>query len=227
MKKFTMACLSARLKTGVGVCLPVLVTCALAAAGSAQAAALDALHDFVKSTRSGKTAFTQVIVNKSGKVSNPASGTFQFQRPGKFRWVYDKPYEQWIVGDGDKLWIYDKDLNQVTVKKLGGALGQSPAAILAGNDELEKNFVIKDAGVKDGLEWLEATPKTRDTTFETVRIGMRRDGTGVSLAAMELADSFGQTSVLTFGKMERNPALAADAFRFAPPKGADVFGDEK
>ena len=227
MKKFTIACLHARLTTGVGVCVQVLAVSLLSAAGSVQAAAIDALNDFVKATRSGKAGFTQVIVNKSGKVSNPASGTFQFQRPGKFRWVYDKPYEQWIVGDGDKLWIYDKDLNQVTVKKLGGALGQSPAAILAGSDELEKNFVIKDAGVKDGLEWLEATPKARDTTFETVRIGLRRDGAGASLAAMELADSFGQTSVLTFGKMERNPALAADTFRFTPPKGADVFGDEK
>lgn len=227
MKNFTIAGLNAGLKTVVGVCVQVVAIGLLTAAGGAQAAAIDALHDFVKATRSGKAGFTQVIVNKSGKVSNPASGTFQFQRPGKFRWVYDKPYEQWIVGDGDKLWIYDKDLNQVTVKKLGGALGQSPAAILAGSDELEKNFVIKDGGVKDGLEWLEATPKTKDTTFETVRIGLRRDGTGASLAVMELADSFGQTSVLTFGKMERNPALAADAFRFTPPKGADVFGDEK
>ncbi len=204
-----------------------LVLCLMWGAGNAHASALDGLRDFVKATRSGTAGFTQMIVNKSGKVSNPASGTFQFQRPGKFRWVYDKPYEQWIVGDGEKLWIYDKDLNQVTVRKLGGALGQSPAAILAGSDDLEKNFVIKDAGVKDGLEWLEATPKAKDTTFETVRIGLRREGGVASLAAMELADTFGQTSVLSFGKVERNPALAADLFRFVPPKGADVFGEEK
>ncbi len=195
--------------------------------GNASAAALDALGDFVKSTRSGKTTFTQVIVNKAGKTSNPASGTFQFQRPGKFRWVYDKPYEQSIVGDGDKLWIFDKDLNQVTVRKLGGALGQSPAAILAGSDDLEKNFTLKEAPTKDGLEWLEATPKSKDTTFELVRIGLRRDAGGASLAAMELADSFGQTSVLTFGKLERNSAVNADTFKFVPPKGADVFGDDK
>ena len=204
-----------------------LVWCLMLGAGGVHAEAIDALREFVKATRSGKAGFTQMIVTKNGKVSKPASGTFQFQRPGKFRWVYEKPYEQWIVGDGEKLWIYDKDLNQVTVRKLGGALGQSPAAILAGSDDLEKNFVIKDAGSRDGLEWLEAIPKAKDTTFETVRIGLRREGGVASLAAMELADTFGQTSVLSFGKVERNPVLGADVFRFMPPKGADVFGDEK
>lgn len=190
----------------------------------AEAAALEALREFVRATRSGKTTFTQVVVNKSGKNSNPVSGSFMFQRPGKFRWVYEKPYEQSIVGDGEKLWIHDRDLNQVTVRKLDGALGQSPAAILSGNDDLEKNFDLKDGGSKDGLEWLIAVPKSRDTTFELVRIGMRVEGGNAVLAAMELKDSFGQTSILQFGKMERNPVLAADAFRFTPPKGADVFG---
>jgi outer membrane lipoprotein carrier protein len=194
---------------------------------AAGAAAADALRDFVRATRSGKTTFSQVIVGKNGKTSNPASGTFQFQRPGKFRWVYEKPYEQWIVGDGEKLWIYDRDLNQVTVRKLDGALGQSPAAILSGSDDLEKNFDLKDGGIKDGLEWLIATPKSKDTTFETVRIGLRVEGGSAVLGAMELLDTFGQTSVLVFGRMERNPALAADAFRFTPPKGADVIGADK
>ena len=204
-----------------------LAAAALFLSAGAQAAALDALRDFVKNTRSGKTTFTQVIVNKSGKTSNPASGSFQFQRPGKFRWVYEKPYDQWIVGDGERLWIYDRDLNQVTTRKLGGALGASPAAILAGSDDLEKNFEIKDGGVHDGLEWLEATPRAKDTTFELVRIGFRSETTGSALAAMELKDSFGQTSVLTFGKIERNAVLPPDTFRFTPPKGADVFGNEK
>ncbi len=194
---------------------------------NAQATALEALREFVRSTRSGKTSFTQVVVGKSGKTSNPASGSFQFQRPGKFRWVYDKPYEQWIVGDGERLWIYDRDLNQVTVRKLDGALGQSPAAILAGNDDLERNFEVKEAGLRDGLQWLVAVPKSKDTTFEAVRIGFRIEGGAAVLAAMELQDSFGQTSVLLFGKMERNPAMPADVFRFTPPKGADVIGDQK
>ena len=195
--------------------------------GLADAAAIDALREFVRGTRSGKTSFTQVVVGKNGKNSNPASGSFLFQRPGKFRWVYEKPYEQWIVGDGERLWIYDRDLNQVTTRKLDGALGQSPAAILAGNDDLEKNFDLQEAGVRDGLQWLVAVPKSKDTTFEAVRIGMKIEGGVAVLAAMELQDTFGQTSVLLFGKMERNPGLPAESFRFTPPKGADVIGNEK
>jgi outer membrane lipoprotein carrier protein len=196
-------------------------------AGLAHATAADALRDFVKSTRSGKVTFTQTIVNRSGKVSNPAEGTFAFARPGKFRWVYQKPYEQSIVGDGDKLWIYDKDLNQVTVRQLGASLGQSPAAILAGSDDLEKNFTLKDGGTDNGVEWLEATPKSKDTTFELVRIGFKSEGGTMTVATMELHDTFGQTSVLNFGKIERNPSLPADTFQFTPPKGADVIGDTK
>lgn len=205
-----------------------LLALALAAASmAAQATATDDLREFVKGTRSGKVTFTQTVVNRNGKASAPAAGTFQFVRPGKFRWVYEKPYEQWIVGDGEKLWIFDKDLNQVTVRKLGNSLGQSPAAILAGSDDLEKNFTLKEAGTQDGMEWLEATPKAKDTTFEVVRIGFKAEGGGHSLAAMELHDSFGQTSVLKFGALERNPTLAPDTFRFTPPKGADVIGDSK
>ena len=195
--------------------------------GLADAAAIDALREFVRGTRSGKTSFTQVVVGKNGKNSNPASGSFLFQRPGKFRWVYEKPYEQWFVGDGERLWIYDRDLNQVTTRKLDGALGQSPAAILAGNDDLEKNFDLQEAGLRDGLQWLVAVPKSKDTTFEAVRIGLKIEGGVAVLAAMELQDTFGQTSVLLFGKMERNPRLPADTFRFTPPKGADVIGNEK
>lgn len=200
---------------------------ALGAPVLAHATAADALREFVKSTRTGKVGFTQTIVNRNGKVSNPASGTFQFARPGKFRWVYEKPYQQWIVGDGDKLWIFDKDLNQVTVRKLGASLGQSPAAILAGSDDLEKNFTLKEAGNQDGLEWLEATPKAKDTSFELVRIGFRNEGGSRTVAAMELRDNFGQTSVLKFGAIERNPSLSPDTFAFTPPKGADVIGDTK
>lgn len=203
-----------------------LVAC-LGMPAAADAAAIDALREFVRGTRSGKTSFTQVVVGKNGKNSNPASGSFQFQRPGKFRWVYEKPYEQWIVGDGLRLWIYDRDLNQVTTRKLDDALGQSPAAILAGNDDLEKNFDLREDGVRDGLQWLVAVPKSKDTTFEAVRIGLKIEGGVAVLAAMELQDTFGQTSVLLFGKMERNPGLPADTFRFTPPKGADVIGNEK
>ena len=188
----------------------------------AQAAALDQFRAFVAGTKSARGEFTQRLVkndNGNARVSNPSTGTFEFSRPGKFIWIYKKPYEQQLQADGDKLYIYDKDLNQVTVRKLGNALGSSPAAILFGSNDLEKNFTLKDAGERDGMEWLQATPKARDTTFEQIGIGMR-DGVP---AAMELRDSFGQVSLLSFTKFERNPSLPEGQFRFTPPKGADVF----
>ncbi|KRB88971.1 outer membrane lipoprotein chaperone LolA [Noviherbaspirillum sp. Root189] len=188
----------------------------------ASASALDQFKSFVKSTKSAKGEFTQrqvKMMDGSAKVSNESTGTFMFARPGKFIWTYQKPYEQLLQADGEKLYIYDKDLNQVTVRQLGNALGSSPAAILFGSNDLEKNFTLKDAGTKDGLEWLEATPKSKDTTFDRIGIGLKD---GVPLA-MELRDSFGQVSLLSFKKFEKNPAMAADQFRFAVPKGADVF----
>lgn len=188
----------------------------------AVASALDQFKNFVATTKAAKGEFTQRIVKTSSggmKVSNVSSGSFLFARPGKFIWIYQKPYEQRLQADGEKLYIYDKDLNQVTVKKLGSALGSSPAAILFGSNDLEKNFTLKDGGAKDGMEWLQATPKTRDTTFDQIGIGLRN---GVP-AAMELRDSFGQVSLLTFTKFEKNPPIAENQFKFAVPKGADVF----
>ena len=200
----------------------LFIAAALALPSLAQAAALDQFRAFVAGTRSARGEFTQRLVkndNGNARVSNPSTGTFEFSRPGKFIWIYKKPYEQHLQADGDKLYIYDKDLNQVTVRKLGNALGSSPAAILFGSNDLEKNFTLKDAGERDGMEWLQATPKARDTTFEQIGIGMR-DGVP---AAMELRDSVGQVSLLSFTKFERNPSLPEGQFRFTPPKGADVF----
>jgi outer membrane lipoprotein carrier protein len=196
----------------------------LACSTLAQASALAQFKSFVSTTRSAKGEFAQRLVKTDAdkgnmKVSNPSTGTFQFARPGKFIWTYQKPYEQVLQADGDKLYIYDKDLNQVTVKALGNALGSSPAAILFGSNDLEKNFTLKEAGTKDGMEWLQATPKTRDTTFDQIGIGLR-DGVPV---AMELRDSFGQVSLLSFTKFEKNPAVADSHFKFVAPKGADVF----
>jgi len=188
----------------------------------AHASALDQFKSFVAGTKSAKGEFSQRQVKAmdgAAKMSNASIGTFSFQRPGKFIWLYQKPYEQLLQADGDKLYIYDKDLNQVTVKKLGNAIGSSPAAILFGSNDLEKNFSLKDAGSKDGLEWLEATPKSKDTSFERVGIGLK-DGVP---HAMELRDSFGQVTLLTFNRFEKNPALAGDQFKFVAPKGADVF----
>lgn len=193
----------------------------LAFAGAAQAGALDQFKSFVSSTKAARGEFVQTQVKKSatGKASVPATGTFVFARPGKFIWTYVKPYEQLLQADGEQLYIYDKDLNQVTIKKLGDALGSSPAAILFGSNDLEKNFTLSEAPARDGLEWLNAVPKAKDSQFQQISIGLK-NGTP---AAMELRDSFGQTSVLTFSKFEKNPSLGATQFTFVTPKGADVF----
>lgn len=194
----------------------------LLAGPASQAAALDDLRHFVESTHTGRAAFTQVVTAKSGRKPQEASGTMAFQRPGKFRWTYDKPYYQLIVGDGERLWAYDRDLQQVTVKKLGQALGASPAAILAGRNELEKNFTLHEGKTENGIDWVEAIPKVQETSFEWLRIGFV-DG---SLRAMELRDQFGQTTYLTFLNFERNVDLDASQFHFTPPVGADVVGDK-
>lgn len=193
----------------------------LFAAGSVHADGLAQLKQFMDGTRSARGSFTQQVFSKSGRKPQPASGTFAFSRPGKFRWTYEKPYAQLLVGDGSKLWAYDQELNQVTTKKLGQALGSTPAAILAGDNSLDRNFVLKDAGSADGLEWIEATPKADDSSFERIRMGF----SGGQLKAMLLNDNFGQTTSLLFGQIERNPSLDAGLFRFTPPKGADVVGE--
>ena len=198
----------------------LIATTALALSGAAHAAALDQFKSFVATTKSAKGEFTQQQLRKSatGKAAPVSSGSFVFARPGKFIWNYQKPYDQLLQADGDQLYIYDKDLNQVTIKKLGNALGSSPAAILFGSNDLEKNFTLSEAGTRDGLEWLNAVPKARDTSFEQISIGLRN---GVP-EAMELKDNFGQTSVLKFTSFQRNPSLGAQQFSFQIPKGADV-----
>ena len=182
------------------------------------------LDDFLAFNASSKTAtgrFEQQVFDRAGKVVERASGTFAFQRPGKFRWVYDKPHQQVLVGDGSKLWIHDPDLNQVTVKRIDQAISSTPAALLAGKDDITALFTLRDAGAADGLEWVEATPKAADTGFERVRIGLR----GRTLAAMELQDQLGGRTLLRFIDLKSNAPVAADSFRFVPPKGADVLED--
>lgn len=189
---------------------------------SSHADATDKLKSFIASTRSGQANFSQTVLDKNGKKIQSAAGTMQFVRPGKFRWVYQKPYEQLIVGDGAKFWLYDVDLNQVTVKKLDAALGSSPAALLSGNNEIERGFVLKDSGSRDGLDWLQATPRTQDSSFEKVMMGFNADS---DLVVMELHDAFGHKTVLRFSSLQRNPILSPQLFKFVPPKGADVLGE--
>ncbi|MFZ6658267.1 outer membrane lipoprotein chaperone LolA [Undibacterium sp. TJN19] len=209
------------LATKVAACIIALaLTPALAAAS-----AVEQFKSFVTNNKSAKGEFIQQqvkMVDGSAKISKTANGNFIFARPGKFIWAYTKPYEQILQADGDKLYIYDKDLNQVTIRELGNALGSSPAAILfgsAGAADLDKNFSFKEVGNKQGLEWLEAVAKAKDSQFEHIGIGMK-DGVPV---ALELRDNFGQVSLLTLKNLEKNPALKPDQFKFVVPAGADVF----
>lgn len=187
----------------------------------AQAGAVDQLHDFLKSTKTLKADFAQSVIAKNGRKPQQSSGVVAIARPGKLRWEIQKPFPQLVVGDGEKIWIHDPELQQVTVRKAGQAIGGSPAALLSGSNELERNFTLKEAGEADGLAWVEATPKVSESGFERVRLGF----SGSDLRAMELLDSFGQTTLIHLTRLERNPALPAATFKFVPPAGVDVVGE--
>jgi outer membrane lipoprotein carrier protein len=189
---------------------------------SAHANSLERFKTFVRDTKSARADFAQQVRDRNGKVTQESKGSFVFQRPGLFRWVYAKPVDQVIVGDGERVWIHDRDLNQVTVRKLSRALGSTPAALLAGSADIEKAFELSDAGAKDGIEWLEARPREREAGFERVRMGFDAHG----LRAMELMDHFGQTTLLRFSNLQRNPKVDKSEFRFQPPKDADVLGEK-
>jgi outer membrane lipoprotein carrier protein len=188
---------------------------------SACGSGLDQLHAFLNDTKTSKGTFKQSVASKTRPAPQNTSGTFAFQRPGKFRWTYDKPFEQLILGDGARVWVYDKDLNQVVVRKLDIALGATPAALLAGDNALEKNFTLVAGGASGDLEFVDATPKTTESQFTRVRIGFRDN----LPRRMELTDAFGQITTLDFTTVERNPSLAATLFHFDVPAGADVVGE--
>jgi outer membrane lipoprotein carrier protein len=194
----------------------------LAFVSAVEAAAIDRFKSFVRGTQSARGEFEQKVHDRSGRLTQESKGSFVFQRPGLFRWLYAKPVDQVIVGDGERVWIHDRDLNQVTVRKLSRALGSTPAALLAGSADVEKAFDMSDAGTKDGIEWLEAKPREAEAGFARVRMGFDANG----LRAMELFDHFGQTTQLRFLNLVRNPKVDAAEFRFQPPKGADVLGEK-
>lgn len=187
----------------------------------ALASSLERFSEFIAGTTTAQGEFEQKIFDSNHKLLQQSRGVLAFSRPGKFRWTYVKPYAQLIVGDGRKVWIYDEDLKQVTVKKLDQALGSTPAALLAGNNDAMRAFSLSDKGLKDGVEWLEALPRDKESNFERIRMGFGTSG----LQVMELVDTFGQTTVLRFNSLERNPRLSPGLFRFSPPKGVDVIGD--
>ena len=185
------------------------------------AAGLERFSEFINGTRTARGEFEQKIYDRDRRLLQESRGVLAFSRPGRFRWKYLKPYAQLVVGDGTRVWIYDEDLKQVTVKKLDRALGSTPAALLAGNNEAMREFALSEKGTRDGLEWLEAVPRSREGNFEKIEMGFSSS----RLEVMELVDSFGQTTVLRFTSLERNPRLDPGLFRFSPPQGADVIGD--
>jgi outer membrane lipoprotein carrier protein len=193
------------------------------------AAALKDLENFVKNTKSGRAAFTQVVTSPAKDGQTPkvktSSGTFEFSRPNRFKFLYKKPFEQTIVSDGQTLWLHDLDLNQVTARKLAQVLNGTPAAVIAAAADLkglQADFTLTAMPEKAGLQWVKAVPKTKEGQLQSITVGLKSSDKGSELAALEILDSFGQLSVMTFTQFEVNPALAAASFQFKPPAGADV-----
>ncbi|MGJ7520028.1 outer membrane lipoprotein chaperone LolA [Variovorax sp. LT1P1] len=196
------------------------------AAMSVWAGGMESLEAFVKNVKSGRAEFTQTVTApaREGQPSRAkvSTGTFEFQRPGQFKFDYKKPFAQTIVADGKTLWLYDADLNQVTQRAQAQALGSTPAALIAAAPDLralQADFTLESAPERDGLQWVKATPKAKDGQLQGIQVGFH----GEALAALEIQDSFGQRSVLKFTKVEVNPALGAGAFAFKAPAGADVL----
>ncbi len=193
---------------------------------TAQADGLEALENFLRTARTGRADFTQVVTAPAREGQSPrarqSSGSFEFQRPQRFRFTYRKPFAQTIVADGQTLWLHDPDLNQVTARRQAQALGTTPAALIAAAPDLaalRQEFELSAAPDRDGLQWVQATPRVRDGALRGMRVGFR----GGELAALEIQDSLGQVSVLRFGRMEINIPLPPETFQFRPPAGADVL----
>ena len=186
----------------------------------AHASAIAQLKAFVAGSKTLSADFTQLVTNKGKR--EEASGRLEIARPGKFLWEYSKPYSQLIVGDGKTLWIYDQDLAQVTRKAQGAALGSSPAALLAGSNAIELDYRLNEAGKQGDVEWLTASPKKQDNTFSSVRMGFK----GNMLVEMQLTDSFGNDTRVSFVKPQQNVVLPANRFAFIPPKGVDVVSGD-
>ncbi|MCB1960589.1 MAG: outer membrane lipoprotein chaperone LolA [Rhodocyclaceae bacterium] len=188
---------------------------------AASADGVTQLKRFVADTARAEGRFVQSVYRQNGGRADESEGEFAFERPGKFRWHYVKPYPQVLVGDGTRLWAYDPELAQVTVKTVGDALGATPAAILAGDGELDARFTLEDGGDANGLRWAIATPKAADSSFARMKLGFR-DG---ALVGMEIRDNFGHTTILRFTRLTANAPIDPATFRFTPPAGVDVIGE--
>jgi outer membrane lipoprotein carrier protein len=206
--------------------LPALAAALMVWAVPAQADGLSDLEAFLKQTQQGRTTFTQVVTppKKDGQAqarAKTSSGTFEFQRPDRFRFEYTKPFEQTIVADGQTLWLYDVDLNQASSRRQQEVLGNTPAALLAAAADLKalgKVFELTSVASQDGTNWVQAVPRQRDGQLQQVRIGFKSG----QLAALDILDSFGQRSLMTFGAIDAQPGFKAGHFRFTPPAGASI-----
>ena len=187
--------------------------------GFAQAGAVDALKKFNNDADGISGSFTQTVQSK--KKTQTAHGTFKILRPGLFKWEYTKPYKQTIVGDGQTIWLYDVDLAQVTKSAQDQTIGDSPAAILSNKTALDSSYTLKEDGSANGIDYVLATPKKNNAGYQYIRIGFKGD----NLAAMQLKDSFGNQTSITFGSLNTKPNLSRDAFKFTPPKGVDVLSN--
>jgi outer membrane lipoprotein carrier protein len=190
-------------------------------ANLAAADGVSSLLDFFNNTNTMRAQFSQVVNDKQGRKEQEVEGTMQLQRPNKFRWDYKKPYEQQIVSDGKQVFLFDTELQQVTIRELSKTLGSSPAAMLAGGEAVEKSFILKNAIRKDGLAWVLALPKDKESGFERVLLGFKAE----KLRKMEIYDSFNHITHITFSEVERNPVLKDSTFLFTAPKGVDVVGE--
>jgi outer membrane lipoprotein carrier protein len=212
------------------VAIPLAMFSIAVSAQPRDANGLQGLENFVKNTKSGRAVFTQVVTGPSKDGQAPkiktSSGTFEFLRPNRFRFVYKKPFEQSIVSDGQTLWLHDVDLNQVTSRKLAQALNGTPAAVIAAAADLkglQADFNLTPLPEKNGFQWVEATPKGKDGQLQSISVALKPTEKGSELAVLEILDSFGQRSVMTFSNFEVNPALSPASFQFKPPAGADVI----
>lgn len=183
--------------------------------------AIQQMQSFLENVHTLKADFTQVVLDANLRQVKQTSGTLAIKRPDRFRWDYAAPNNEIIVADGKRVWIYDVELQQVTVKPLNGTLAASPAVLLSGSNDVARSFVVKDLGRDNGLEWVGLTPKVQDTDFENVKLGFRDD----SVSVMELKDALGNLTRITFSHVIINPAIPDNTFQFTPPAGADVIGD--
>ncbi|GAB6140786.1 outer membrane lipoprotein chaperone LolA [Methylosoma difficile] len=179
------------------------------------------LKIFLKNTKSLQADFKQVLVNEAGQAAQTSYGEFYLQRPGKFRWDYHKPFQQQIISNGGKVWFYDTDLEQVTVKKLDESVGTTPALLLSGDVSLEQNYHMENQGTEGTLQIIKLVPKNQDSSFKYVTIGLDKG----QLGGMELSDNFGQLTRIYFSNSKLNQPIAASLFEFKAPKGADVFSE--